>query len=127
MMPGVQCAGSAMWGQLQTQLAQRNADQAEQRARALQSEARSARAEAVRAQEKARDLDASSSSARSEADGARRNLAAMGSLREVNGALGDLRSQLSEVLSQPALGVAAVSGFTNVEGQTTGTLVDTVA
>lgn len=123
MMSGVQGAGSAVWGQLQMQLAQRNAEQAEQRARALQSEARVAQGEADRAQERARELDSSSSQARSEADGARRNLSALSSLRDVDRGLGVMRAQIAEVLSPPAV-FATSDRFSGGEVQLTGTLVD---
>ena len=128
MIAGSQGSSSAAWGQLQTQQAQRNAEQAEQRARALQSQARTAQQEADRAQENARALQGSSSQARSDADSARRNVSSLESLGQVNNQLGQLREQIATVLAtnQPA-NVTPAPVFTNVEGQATGTLINTVA
>jgi type II secretory pathway pseudopilin PulG len=128
MIPGAQGAGSAVWGQMQMQQAQRNAEQAEQRARALQSQARSAQQDADRAQDNARELQSSSVQARGDADSARRNVSSLESLGQVNSQLGELREQISAVLapSQPEA-AAPTPTFTNVEGQATGTLINTVA
>jgi chromosome segregation ATPase len=128
MIAGSQGSSSAAWGQLQSQQAQRNAEQAEQRARALQSQARSAQQEADRAQENARALQGSSSQARSEADSARRNVSSLESLGQVNNQLGQLREQIATVLApSQAVTPAPVPAYTNVEGQATGTLINTVA
>jgi len=128
MIPGAQGAGSAMWGQMQMQNAQRNAEQAEQRARALQSQARSAQQDADRAQENAQQLQGSSAQARGDADSARRNVSSLESLGQVNSQLGELREQISAVLAPtPPAAAAPTPTFTNVEGQATGTLINTVA
>lgn len=128
MISGTQGSGSAMWGQLQTQQAQRTAEQAEQRARSLQNMAQSAQREADQAQGNARNLKIDSNQARSDADGARRNVAVQQSVGELSSQFGELREQISNVLSSPTLAPkASAPSFTNAEGQATGTLINVTA
>lgn len=128
---GVQSPSSGIWAQIQQQQAQRNADQAEQQARALQSRAREAQTVADRAQENARSLKVQSGQAQGEAESARRGLAAMESIGEVQTRIGDLREQISSELAPAETAVAGtttdVAAVINVFGQATGTLVNVTA
>jgi type II secretory pathway pseudopilin PulG len=127
---------SAGFAQIQQQQAQRNADQAEQQARALQAKAQSARAVAGRAQETARSLAAQASQAQGDASGARQSLSALKSLGEVQAQLGGVREQISAVLNPEVAtdsgsvensASTASSPVINVFGETTGTLVNVTA
>jgi len=127
MISGAQGSTSAALGQLQMQQAQRNAEQAELRAQALQTQARAAQQEAVQAQRNASELQSNSVQARGDADNARRNVSTLQSVGEINTQLGALREQIANVLSPPATEALASAAFTNVEGQTTGTLINVTA
>lgn len=131
MIAANQSAGSALWGQLQQLQAERNAEQAERRARSLQSEARQAQSVADRAQERARDLDVRSDQAQLTADGARRGLVAKESLNQVGGQLNELRTQIAEFVApaaEPANTEAAPPAvYTNAQGQATGGLINVTA
>ena len=130
---------SSFFGQIQQQQAQRNADQAEQQARSLQSQAQSAQSVAIRAQQNARSLKVQASQAQGDAASARQGLAAMKSLGEVQTQLGGLREQISAVLNpEPDTGAALTNISTlasttpavpviNVFGQATGRLVNITA
>lgn len=127
---GVQSPSSGIWGQIQQQQAQRNADQAEQQARALQSRAREAQTVADRAQENARSLKVQSGQAQGNAESARRGLAAMESIGEVQTRISGLREQISTALAPAGTPVAATAEpatVINVFGQATGTLVNVTA
>lgn len=126
---GVQSPGSGIWAQLQQQQAQRNADQAEQQARALQSQARQAQTVADRAQENARSLKVQSGQAQGEAENARRGLAAMESIGQVQTQISDLRDQISAELAPSAAVTETTASTTviNAFGQATGTLVNVTA
>lgn len=127
---GVQSPSSGIWAQILQQQAQRNADQAEQQARALQTRAREAQTVADRAQENARSLKVQSGQAQGEAESARRGLAAMESIGEVQTQIGDLRAQISSELAPAETAVAGATDATaviNVFGQATGTLVNVTA
>lgn len=116
---------SGIWAQVQQQQAQRTADQAEQRAQALQARAREAQTEADRAQEGARSLKVQSEQAQGEAVSARQGLEAMSALGEVEGNLDGLRSQIAKVLALPA--GEPLAPVVNTSGQQTGTLVSVTA
>jgi chromosome segregation ATPase len=117
-------AGGGLWSQIQQQFAERNAVQAEQRARALQSQARQAQGEADRAQENARSLKQQSTQAQGEAEQARRSLSAIGSIGEVQAGFSALRTQIGEVLAGTEKTPAPV---VNAYGETTGTRVNVTA
>ena len=119
-------SAGGIWAQVQQQQAQRTADQAEQRAQALQARAREAQTEADRAQEGARSLKVQSEQAQGEAVSARQGLEAMSALGEVEGNLDGLRSQIAKVLALPAGGEPLVP-VVNTSGQQTGTLVSVTA
>lgn len=115
---------SGVWAQLQQQQAERAADQAEQKARALQARAQDARGDADRAAEKARSLGVQSEQANGDAQEARRGLAALNSLSEVRSRFDDLRQQIGEVL-QPEASASAPS--TTIAEQKIGSLIDVSA
>lgn len=127
MLSGVSAAGNALFGQIQTLQAQRNADQAEQRARGLQQEARVAQQVADQAQERASTLQSESSQARVRADGARRDVKTLGAVGEVQTQLQGLRGQIAEVLSAPEISVSPTPAVTNLDGQVTGRLISVSA
>ena len=125
---------SDLWSQLQQRQAQRTADQAEQKAAALQAEARAARQEASVAQERARSLSVKSSQAQGEASDARRNVAEMASLGKTQASLTELRSQiagavdaLSPSSSTETASTSKTTSVVNAYGQETGTLVNVTA
>lgn len=125
---GTQAAGGALWAQIQQQQAQRNADQAEQRARALQSQAQAAQSEAGRAQETARSLQAESKAAQSDAGEARRSVVALRSQSALQAQLSDVQGQIARVLDNTLSSTPGVSaGVVNTSGQQTGTLIDVIA
>lgn len=116
--------GSGVWAQLQQQQAVRAADQAEQKARALQARAQDARADAERATEKARSLGVQSEQANGDAQEARRGLVALNSLSEVRSRFDDLRQQIGEILQPEAPAPAPAAA---VAGQKIGSLIDVSA
>jgi chromosome segregation ATPase len=128
---GAQSAGSGLWAQLQLQQARRSADQAEQQASALQAQAQSAQSVANRAQENARSLQVQSRQAQGDASQARLNLATQNAVGEVQSQLGDLKTQISQVLQSEPLGATATTAtpapVVNTSGQQTGTLVNVTA
>ncbi len=123
---GLASPGAGLWAQIQQQQAQRNADQAEQRARALQAQARQAQSVADHAQENARSLKMESSQARVDADSARRGVVAMKSASEVGQGIGELRAQLAGAAAEPAASQPAAP-VVNAAGQTTGTRINVTA
>lgn len=124
---GLQSSGSGIWGQIQQQQAQRNAEQAEQQARALQARARQAQSVADQAQENARSLKVESSQARVEADSAQRGVVALKSLNEVQNGLSALREQIAQVPETSTAVPEQAAPVINTSGQQTGTLVNVTA
>jgi hypothetical protein len=128
---GMQSPGSGIWGQIQQQQAQRNADQAEQQARALQARARQAQVVADQARENASSLKVQSSQAQDTAESARRGLAAMKSRDDMLVQLDQRVGKVAEAVNwqSPVVQVeaAAPQPVTNAQGQTTGTLVNVTA
>ena len=119
-----------MWAQIQQQQAQRIADQAEAKARALQGKAHDAQAVADRAQETARSLSVQSVQAQGKADTAQRGVSAMASGEEVQAQLSGLHEQIAAVLSSENIAPAptqAPTAVVNSFGQTTGGLVNVTA
>lgn len=112
---------SGVWAQLQQQQAERAADQAEQKARALELQARGAQVDADRAVEKARVLGVQSEQANGDAQAARRGLVALDALREVRSGFDDLRQQIGEIL-QPV--VSSSTDSVSVAEQRVGSLID---
>jgi predicted exporter len=128
---GLQSPGSGIWGQIQQQQAQRNADQAEQQARALQARARQAQVVADQAQENASSLKVQSSQAQGTAESARRGLVAMKSqddmLVQLNKQVGQVVDAVATQAPVAQVEAAAPQPVTNTFGQTTGTLVNVTA
>lgn len=137
---------TAAYSQLRVQQAQRNADRADQEARALRASAHSAEAAADRAQEGARNIRVQSDQATDFAGRARSGVEAMRSTVENLSALG-LRAERvaasqsardeAPPVAPPAASVPPVvvsaqpvvvaSPVINSDGQTTGTLIDVSA
>jgi hypothetical protein len=88
-----QSGTGGLWMQIQQQLAQRNVEQAERQASALQGKAQDAQAIAERARENARSLKVEANQAQGEASQARQGLVA-------SRALGNAQSQLSALHDQ---------------------------
>lgn len=124
-----QSVGGALWAQLQQQQAQRNADQAEQRANVLQSQAKAAQSDADKAQQRARNLQVESSAAQSAAGEARQNLVELDSLQQVKSQFSEVRQQISNILQSdsPTAKSATQTPVVNSFGQETGKLVNVVA
>lgn len=116
-----------MLAQIQQMQAQRNADQAEQRARALRDKASDAQGVADRAQENARSLKVQSEQAQGEATQARRGLAELGAGQTVQSRLTDLRQQIGAVLQSDVLKRSSLVPVVNAQGQPTGTVVNVTA
>lgn len=122
-------SASGLWAQIQQQQAQRNADRAEQQARALQAKAQAAQSVADRAQENARSLKVESNQAQGEAVQARRGLATLKSVGEVQNQFSDLREQIGKVLQSDTITTStiALAPVVNTSGQQTGTVVNVTA
>ena len=125
-MPVASATASAYLPQLQLQQAQRAADQAEQKARTLQSRAQEAQTIADREQETARQLQVRSDQAQQEAGNARQGVVEMKSLRQVQTGYTQIRQQISQVIKQTP-SPAPSAPVVNSEGQTTGTVVNVTA
>lgn len=119
-------AGGGAYAQLQEMQAQRMAEQAEGRARALRSAAEEAQANAVRARETARTRRVESDRAEGTAQDARANLVSLKSGQDTQADLTTLRDGIARV--QEALNTTSTAAAViNAEGQTTGTLVNVTA
>ena len=126
--------GGGLFAQIQQQQAQRNAEQAEAKARALQGQARVAQTEADRAQENARSIKVQSDQATDDASQARQGLAALESLGVTQSQFSQLREQLADITSGAGIDAASASSanavlapVVNSFGQPTGTLVNVTA
>jgi hypothetical protein len=115
--------------QVQQQQAQRNADQAAQTARSLQSQARAAQSVASRAQENARSISVEAEQAGSRSAQAQQGLASFKSLTQLQSGFDDLRQQISSVLSTDSAATTPVqpAAVINTSGQETGTLINVTA
>lgn len=126
-MPAIGATGSAsgmIWAQLQQQQAQRTADQAAARARALQAQASQAQAEARQADDRAQSLQSESAQADVDAGNARRNLAALDTLGQTRKDLASLQLNIRDALAGLQVGSVAASGVFDSEGPATGTRID---
>lgn len=125
---------SAAFAQLQRQQAERNADQAEQRAQALQAQTRQAQSEADRAEERARSLEVDTDQAQGDAARARRGVAASNSLQQLDTQFTELRGQIQTVASADSAESAAAPTpapaappVVNAQGELTGTVINVTA
>lgn len=126
-LSGTSAGGSALGIQIQLQQVQRNADQAEQRARVLAEKARTAQSEAGRAEEKARSLQVESNQAQGDASEARRGLAGIEAAGKVQTQLSHLHEQIGKVLQAEGARADTLAPVVNVFGEQTGTLVNVTA
>jgi len=135
-LSAVQSANVSAYGQLRVQQAQRNAERAEQEARALQADARTAKTVADRAQENARNLQVQTNQAFDNAGRARQGVAALRSSAESLGELGFRAGQVLERLTPSESEAASVKLETatpapkpvvNTSGQTTGAVISVTA
>lgn len=138
----VQSVNVSAYGQLRVQQAQRNAERAEQEARALQAGARAAQTVADRAQENARNLQVQSDQASDNAGRAKQGVTALQRSIESRAELGFRAGQVLERIGSaepetkasavpPVTGVGAVSAVpkpvVNTSGQTTGAVISVTA
>ena len=144
----VQSVTAGLYSQLQVQQAQRNAERADQAARALQVSARAAKATADRAQEGARNLQVQADQAENDAGRARIGVAALQSSAESRVALGARAERAAEsmrareggsVVPAPVAAPVATQAtpvtppavtakpVINTDGQTTGALISVTA
>jgi hypothetical protein len=126
----LQSANGIVWQRMQQQQAERAADQADQKARALKGQAQQAEGEAARAEESARSLQVEATQANQRAGEARQSLASLKSLEDVQGFLQKTRTQIADSTVAAAAKPAAEPvkpPVVNVEGQKTGTLVNVTA
>ena len=119
--------------QLRLQQARRNAEQAEQTAQSLKSQANQAQLTADRAQESARSLTVQSDQAQAKVGQVRQGLAAMGSAQQ---SMVQLSKTVDQVLTrepaQPSPATSATPSsnappVVNAQGQVTGTIINTTA
>lgn len=120
--------------QLMQLQARRNADQAEQNARALQQEASNARRVADQADESARNLSVQSEQAQDRAGQARQGVAALNAEKKPFEAVSRVVEQAvvpaasAAVAAEPAASaVASVESTVNSQNQVTGTIINTTA
>lgn len=127
---GIQLANQSAWQQFRLLQAERSADQAEQQARALRSQAEVAQRTADRAQENARSLQVDAREAESTAGEARRGVAMVRSVEE---AVTQSVTRISATYDRTAAVQAAPAETTgagavvNSQGQMTGQLVSVAA
>ena len=129
-LSGAQSTAQSGLQQFRLQQAERNAEQAEQTARALQSQAREARQTASQAQEDARFIAAQADQAQTNAGQARLGLAVIRSVGQLQTRLSEAVTQVTENLqgTEPAAPTPApATPVINTQGQVTGTVVNTTA
>lgn len=128
--PGI---SSGVAAQVQQRQAQRNADQAESQARALQSQARDAQAVASRAQDDASSLKVRADQAEGHAFNARQGVAVVKSWDSARSQLNSVLTRAVETLKSPDTAAktevtpASLAPVVNVFGQQTGTVVNVTA
>jgi hypothetical protein len=123
---GVQLANQSAWQQFKLSLAERNADRAEQQARALRSQADGAQREASRAQENARSLQVDAGKAESTAGEARRGLAVVKTVQDTFSRMSATYDRLAQVQTAP-VETADAETVVNAQGQVTGQVVSVAA
>jgi Zn-dependent metalloprotease len=129
-LSGAQSAAQSGLRQLRLQQAKRDAEQAEQIARALQAQAQSAQQHATEAMERARAITSQSDQAQATAGQARQGLAAVSAVVRMQNQLSGVVTQVTERMAPPKPAPATKSSPTpvvNAEGQVTGAVVNTTA
>jgi len=123
---GVQLANQSAWQQFKLSLAERNADRAEQQARALRSQADGAQREASRAQENARSLQIDAGKAESTAGEARRGLAVVKTVQDSFSRMSATYDRMAQVQTVPTETTTS-DAVVNSQGQVTGQVVSVAA
>jgi hypothetical protein len=123
---GVQLANQSAWQQFKLSLAERNADQAEQQARALRSQADSAQREASQAQQNARSLEVEAGNAENTAGAARRGITTMRAVEDTGSRLAATYDRLAQVQTV-TVDSADTAAVVNTQGQVTGQVVSVAA
>lgn len=116
-----------MWQQMQSQQAQRVADQASQTARALQAQARDARSAAERAQQSARDVEIRADQAQEHAVQAHQNVQTAQAYTDGRSQMADVYTQLPQVVSHNTQSVTPSQAAVVTSTQSVGTIVNTTA
>ena len=127
---GAQSVAQPGLQQFRLQQAQRDAEQAEQTARALQAQARDAQQIASRAQQNARSIIAEAELARTNAGQARLGLAVIKTVSQMQTQLSGFVTQVAGKLqnAEPAAPAQSpASPVINAQGQVTGTVINTTA
>jgi hypothetical protein len=121
---------SGLWQQLQSQQAQRAADQATQEAIALQSRAREARSNADRAQRSASSLEASANQAQQKAAQISLSVRTDRTAADTNASLESFYTSLPDIVSRPPASEAVTTTpavTVSTGSETLGTVIDTTA
>lgn len=118
---------SPVLSQLQLRQAQGEAARAEANAQSLRARAQDAQRNAIQAQENARSLRVQSNQAQQEAGQAKQDVSSLRSVQVLDQGLGELRQQISEFTEGASIAVPITPPVVNVQGQTTGTVVNTTA
>ena len=123
-----QSGTGGLWMQIQQQLAQRNVEQAERQASALQGKAQDAQAIAERARENARSLKVEANQAQGEASQARQGLVASRALGNAQSQLSALHDQIVQLVHPVASqDIGSSIAVINALGQSTGSVVNVTA
>jgi hypothetical protein len=123
---GIQLANQSAWQQFKLLQAERNADQAEQQARVLRSQADLAQRNADRAQENARSLQVDAGQAESTAGEARRGVAMVKTVEDSLTRMSATYDRMAQVRAAPA-DTAVGGAVVNSQGQVTGQVVSVAA
>ncbi|MEI8162680.1 MAG: hypothetical protein WCI19_06050 [Betaproteobacteria bacterium] len=124
---GAQSAAQSGMQQLRLQQATRNAEQAEQVARALQAQAGEAQRQATEAEQNARAVSTEADQAQANAGQARLGLAVIKSVGQMQFQVSNVVAQVAETLKTAEPAAAAPTPVVNAQGQLTGTVINTTA
>jgi hypothetical protein len=133
---GAQSAAQSGLAQLRLQQARRDADQAEQVARSLQAQAQNARQTASEAQQTAREITTQADVAQASAGQARHGLALIKTVGQMQTQLANVVTQVAEKqksaeppapVQKSAPPQQSTLPVINVQGQVTGTVINTTA
>lgn len=126
-MSTISSVTSGLWQQIQSQQAQRAAEQAEQVARVLQTQASEARTEAERARDNARSLEIKAGQAQTQAVHARMNVQAAKSFGNMQTQQADVYSRLPEMVTRSSLSVQTTTPVAPASAEAVGTVINTTA